>query len=1291
MKYHLTVSMKLFGLVLFLLAPLVFSETYYVKPYGDDFTSGTSWQTAFYSITKATNVAKADDLIWVAEGTYKEGDTITIPEGVSVFGGFAGTETSLEERNISGHPTIIDGEESHRCVANYGTIDGFHVINGNAHDIFLWAGYDGGGIYNYGGKVTNCTLYSNLAYYGGGIYNRYGIVTNCFLYSNSAYRGGGIYNEKGTLTDSILYSNSADYDGGGIESDEGIIIDCTLYDNFSLYGGGGISNILGEVTNCILYSNSSSWGGGISNATGTISNCIIYSNSADVGGGIRSTNGTVTNCTLYSNSAEKNYGGGIFCEYHATIMNCISWNNENGDISDISWINPASISFSCYGEACEVNGNIRSKPLFMNTSGDPSSWDFHLLDGSPCIDAGTLENAPDEDIEENPRPGGDGKVCMGAYESPDHYVPSPPQPPTRIYVSKSGNNTNGISWDEAYTSITMALSVVEGDNLYEIWVGEGIYREGRSIFVPVRVNLYGGFAGTETSLEQRNISEHPAIIDGEKSYGCVVNMGTIDGFYITNGHALYGGGIYNNPSARVINCTLYSNSADHSAGGIHNFKGTVMNCTLHSNSAERSSGGIQNSRGTVINCILYSNSSSWGGGIGNDEGTVMNSALYSNSAADSGGGLYNYEGTITNCILYSNSAFNSGGGIHNYEGTITNCILHSNSSINSGGGIYNEFGIIVNSTLYSNSADLGGGIHNYYHGTITNCISWENNKGDIYGYWNDMYFSCYGEAFEGNGNIRCNPLFTNTSGDSSTWDFRLLDGSPCIDSGTTDTARLPDKDMDGNPRPGEDGKVCMGAYESPDFYTPLPPGPRSRIYVSKSGNNNGGGSWEDAYTSITTALSSIGDDLYEIWVEKGIYQEGDTIYIPGRVIMYGGFVGTETFLEERNIADNPTIIDGDHIYRCVYNYSTIDGFHINNGSASLVDNDRGGGIYNYYGKITNCILDSNSARLGGGIFNNSGTIIHCVLNSNSAKLGGGIFNQYGIVTQCTLYSNYSNYLYVGEGGGIYNSWGTVSDCTIHSNWTWDCGGGIYNEDGTVTNCTIHSNHTWGYGGGIYNDDGMIKNSFLYSNDTGYYGKGGGIYNFDSIIYNCIISSNSGWGIYNAEGRESTVYNSTLYNNEYGIYNKDNQGTVVNCISWLNGATDIEGGTISYSCFKEATGINGNINADPLFIKTDGDISSWIFQVKNGSPCIDAGNPDESYNDGCFPPGKGGLRNDMGAYGGPYNCNWGVKIGKSDLIDFLKGRKTLYGFQFPFADRNADDKVDAADLIDLIQSLTSPTP
>ncbi|MEO6038841.1 MAG: FG-GAP-like repeat-containing protein, partial [Saprospiraceae bacterium] len=72
----------------------------------------------------------------------------------------------------------------------------------------------------------------------------------------------------------------------------------------------------------------------------------------------------------------------------------------------------------------------------------------------------------------------------------------------------------------------------------------------------------------------------------------------------------------------------------------------------------------------------------------------------------------------------------------------------------------------------------------------------------------------------------------------------------------------------------------------------------------------------------------------------------------------------------------------------------------------------------------------------------------------------------------------------------------------------------------------------------------------------------------------------------------------------------------------------------YNCIQDGFPGVGNITSDPLL--TD----SLCFQLSPGSPCTDAGSPAEADEDFSWNgknaafPARGGLRNDIGAYGGP---------------------------------------------------------
>jgi dockerin type I repeat protein len=726
-----------------------FAKTYFVSKSGDDTNTGESWEDAFLTIKKATELSGENDDIWVAEGTYIEGETIENKSGVSMYGGFEGIETSIEDRDTSESKTIIDGDNSRKCVNNYGTIDGFNITKGNSSS-------NGGGIYN----------------------SQSGIVSNC-----------------------IIYSNSTSADGGAIHNNTGKVRNCAVYENTSDGKGGGICNEEGIITNSVIYSNSTYEGGGISNYKGLISNCTVYKNSA-------------------------NFGGGIYCS-GGTISNCIILNN--GNYSDLYYfkLEKPNISYSCFSESNDMNGNIHEYPLFVNISGDISSWNFHLQNGSPCIDRGTKEGMEQFDIEGNPRPGNDNKVCMGAYESPDEYRPGNEIPAKRLYVSKNGDNSNGLSWNTSFTSIKYAISQIQNDEFYEIWVAEGVYTEGDTIINPWHSLLYGGFAGIETQFDARDISNNKTIIDGNNSYGCIKNRGKIDGFYITKGSSDEGGGICNTGGI-VKNCVIYNNLViDFSyfgaiGGGISNGGGTINNCIVHSNSATGNTalgGGISNGSGTISNCTVFGNTSidsdnneGIGGGIRNTLGTVKNCIVYENSTDTQGGGIYNYEGIISGCKVYSNSVtdeyYGLGGGIYNKLGTIQNCMVYENSAANSGGGICNYFFDCTNTncTVYLNSAPSGGGIYNELGAEISNCIVRNNENGDCS---EKISYSCFSEADGTDGNINFDPLFLNNSGDISTWNFYLRKESPCIDSGKNCSVT---EDINGVSRPQGSG-WDMGAYE----------------------------------------------------------------------------------------------------------------------------------------------------------------------------------------------------------------------------------------------------------------------------------------------------------------------------------------------------------------------------------------------------------------------------------------------------------------------------------------------
>ena len=207
---------------------------------------------------------------------------------------------------------------------------------------------------------------------------------------------------------------------------------------------------------------------------------------------------------------------------------------------------------------------------------------------------------------------------------------------------------------------------------------------------------------------------------------------TLSGLTITGGNPVKskGGGLYNEGTTTLTDCTISANTAA-SGGGLattgtslpHPSTLTLAGCTISGNSAD-SGGGVYTGdyvfTDNVSDCTISENSaSSVGGGLsdvnGGDE-TLTDCIISGNSAGDLGGGLYSFaEGDeLNDCTISGNTAGGHGGGLDSggggfylYSSTI------SGNSAEYGGGLENdEFGYLTNCTISGNSAEFVGGLNN---------------------------------------------------------------------------------------------------------------------------------------------------------------------------------------------------------------------------------------------------------------------------------------------------------------------------------------------------------------------------------------------------------------------------------------------------------------------------------------------------------------------------------------------------------------------------------------------------
>jgi len=376
-------------------------------------------------------------------------------------------------------------------------VSGFTVMGGNANRIWYFAHEAGGGLLVYEANliVNDCTFKSNSARYGGGMFNERSslTLTNCKFIGNSAkhevpdyYGSGGAFCDLGwgsftKLSNCVFTSNSAEIGGGISIHGEATVVGCKFYAN-SAFLGGGVWCQIADLRDCTFTSNYAYGGGGIFISDDTIlTNCIFKGNIAWCTAGARAEDCDVvlTNCTFVGNLA---YAlGGIWNDEGDTIVtNCILWGNMDywgtDEPAQIATADPAVINYSCIQEWTGTlggTGNIGADPCFVSEGYwdaipdfNEDYWyryinwtdgDYHLLPGSPCIDAGDTDYVaePNEtDLDGRPRVIG-GRIDMGAYE----YSP-PIQADVRI-VPRTINLASKGKWLTCYIQLPEEHNVAD--------------------------------------------------------------------------------------------------------------------------------------------------------------------------------------------------------------------------------------------------------------------------------------------------------------------------------------------------------------------------------------------------------------------------------------------------------------------------------------------------------------------------------------------------------------------------------------------------------------------------------------------------------------------------------------------------------------------------------------------------------------------------------------------------------------------------------------------------------------
>ena len=402
----------------------------HVRPGGNDAADGSSWAQAKGSLWSATNSAVSGDEVWVAEGTYPYTFAMIGP-GVSVYGGFQGTETQRSQRDSAAHETILtspywttvffpnNGGATRRIdgvtirdsvnavysdnapsivIANNKILNNRNP-NGYGAGVTLFGGTalvennqidgnqgtrHGGGIEGYWCQATvrrNTITRNRCTIHGGGIgfWYRYIVLEDNVITDNVAdgWMGGANLASGGAVRRNFIARNRATADGGIALADGAAIVEeNTILQNISTgHGVGGLSlrNVDVTVARNTISGNTSPYVGGLRVVFGVarvFENRLTSNAGGWGGGGLLGDRCTIqaTSNVIRDNVSNSDTGGAVTYSVNLTATG----NEIRGNRGSVGGLR-------CSGGAAELRGNA--------IAGNYGSWIGGLLlaDGSATV------------------------------------------------------------------------------------------------------------------------------------------------------------------------------------------------------------------------------------------------------------------------------------------------------------------------------------------------------------------------------------------------------------------------------------------------------------------------------------------------------------------------------------------------------------------------------------------------------------------------------------------------------------------------------------------------------------------------------------------------------------------------------------------------------------------------------------------------------------------------------------------------------------------------------------------
>ncbi|QTA80023.1 Immunoglobulin like fold-containing protein [Desulfonema limicola] len=463
------------------------ASRYYVNANAAQSGSGLSWGEAFKTIQEALKVSYQAE-IWVAAGTYYPGtnreDSFYMKNNVALYGGFAGTETELYQRDYKANETVLSGD--------------IGVPDDNSDNIKTIVraknSYDENGravvIIGDTAVIDGFTITRAYGEHGAMTLSGDPTIKNCTFIQNSGIDSGAVLSGSAKISNCLFINNTASDTGGAIRGWGTTLTGCTFIGNTAGKQGGAVWGIYIKAEGCLFTQNSAAEGGGF-NGFGTFTNCTFTGNTADSrGGAINNSHSLkIYYCTIINNKAGSE-GGGIYIENPGIIKNTIIANNTGEDIYAVDPPDSSNnIIETSAGSYTPGTGDIIGDQPSLNLgeladNGGPTQT-YALLAGSVAINAGKFIS-DDPKTDQRGRSRFEDRPDIGAYEyflppgralafdGADDYVEIPNSSalmPSNALTLEAWIKAD--EWGEKYWSNTIAGKESDPPAGYVLRCGEG--------------------------------------------------------------------------------------------------------------------------------------------------------------------------------------------------------------------------------------------------------------------------------------------------------------------------------------------------------------------------------------------------------------------------------------------------------------------------------------------------------------------------------------------------------------------------------------------------------------------------------------------------------------------------------------------------------------------------------------------------------------------------------------------------------------------------------------------------